>query len=42
MRSSLTLGQRLYGDAGRADELVAENEIVHPLFASRAGRALSA
>ncbi|WP_426313840.1 hypothetical protein ACN9MF_20210 [Methylobacterium fujisawaense] len=42
VRSSLTLGQRLYGDAGRADELVAENEIVHPLFAPRAGRALSA
>jgi len=41
-RSSLTLAQRLYGDAGRADELVAENEIVHPLFAPRAGRALSA
>ena len=41
-RSSLTLAQRLYGDAGRADEVVAENEIVHPLFAPRAGRALSA
>ncbi|MFB0491945.1 prophage DNA circulation protein [Methylobacterium sp. OAE515] len=41
-RSSLTLAQRLYGDAGRADELVAENDVVHPLFAPRAGRALSA
>ncbi|SFJ67819.1 hypothetical protein [Methylobacterium brachiatum] len=42
VRSSLTLAQRLYGDAGRADEIIAENEIVHPLFAPRAGRALSA
>ena len=42
VRSALTLAQRLYGDAGRADELVAENAVVHPLFTPRAGRALSA
>lgn len=40
--ASLTLAQRLYGDAGRADELVAENAAVHPLFMPRSGRALSA
>lgn len=42
VRSSLTLGQRIFGDAGRADELVAENGAVHPLFMPRAGRTLSA
>ena len=41
-RSALVLAQRLYGDADRADELVAENTVVHPLFAPRSGRALSA
>jgi hypothetical protein len=40
--SSLVLAQRLYGDASRADELIAENAVVHPLFMPRAGRALSA
>lgn len=40
--SSLVLAQRLYGDASRADELVAENAAVHPLFMARTGRALSA
>jgi prophage DNA circulation protein len=39
---SLALGQRLYADAGRADELVKENKIVHPAFCLREGRALSA
>jgi prophage DNA circulation protein len=39
---SLTLGQRLYADASRADELVGENKIVHPAFCPREGRALSA
>jgi len=42
VRSSLTLGQRLYGDAGRGDQLVQENDAVHPLFMPRAGIALSA
>lgn len=42
VRSSLTLGQRIFGDAGRADELVAENQAVHPLFMPRVGRTLSA
>jgi prophage DNA circulation protein len=40
--SSLVLAQRLYGDARRADELVLENEVVHPLFMPSNGRALSA
>ena len=39
----LTLANRLYGDAGRADELLAENrDTVHPLFMPAVGRALSA
>lgn len=39
----LTLATRLFGDAGRADELLAENrDAVHPLFMPAAGRALSA
>jgi len=39
----LTLANRLFGDAGRADELLAENrDTVHPLFMPAAGRALSA
>ena len=38
---SLVLAHRLYADAGRADELVAENKIVHPLFCPTVGRALS-
>ncbi|MGU3475636.1 hypothetical protein [Methylobacterium sp. D48H] len=39
----LTLANRLYGDAGHADELLAENrDTVHPLFMPAAGRALSA
>ena len=39
----LTLANRLFGDAGRADELLAENrDAVHPLFMPADGRALSA
>jgi prophage DNA circulation protein len=38
---SLVLAYRLYADAGRADELRAENGIVHPGFCLREGRALS-
>ncbi|MCJ2021062.1 hypothetical protein MKK84_27180 [Methylobacterium sp. E-065] len=38
----LTLSNRLFGDAGRADELLAENrDTVHPLFMPASGRALS-
>ncbi|GGC70851.1 hypothetical protein [Chelatococcus reniformis] len=39
---TLVIANRLYGDAGRADELRAENKIIHPAFPPRAGRALSA
>jgi prophage DNA circulation protein len=39
--STLILAQRLYYDASRADELRAENRIVHPAFSPRIGRALS-
>ena len=39
---ALTLANRIYADAGRADELVAENKIIHPAFCPREGRALSA
>jgi prophage DNA circulation protein len=39
----LTLANRLHGDAGRAEELLAENrDTVHPLFMPASGRALSA
>lgn len=38
---SLVMAHRLYADAGRADELVAENRAVHPAFMPRIGRALS-
>lgn len=39
----LALANRLYGDAGRADDLLAENrDTVHPLFMPASGRALSA
>lgn len=38
----LTLATRLFGDAGRADEVLAENrDTVHPLFMPATGRALS-
>jgi len=39
---TLLLAQRLYYDGGRADELKNENKTVHPAFAQRKGRALSA
>lgn len=38
---SLALANRLYGDAGRAGELAAENKAVHPLFMPAQGRALA-
>jgi prophage DNA circulation protein len=38
---SLLLAQRLYQDPSRADELVAENHVVHPAFCLAAGRCLS-
>ena len=39
--TTLSIAYRLYGDAGRADELRYENRVVHPLFVPRFGRALS-
>lgn len=39
---TLVQAYRLYDDASRADELRAENRIVHPAFAPANGRALSA
>jgi len=38
---SLVVAHRLYHDAGRADDLIKENKIVHPAFCPRIGRALS-
>jgi prophage DNA circulation protein len=38
---TLAIAQKLYHDAGRADELRAENKVVHPAFCQRVGRALS-
>lgn len=38
---SLAIAQKLYHDAGRADELRQENKIVHPAFCQLRGRALS-
>lgn len=38
---SLTLANSLYGDGGRAEELVRENRPIHPLFMPRVGQALS-
>ena len=37
---SLTLAQRLYGDAARADELVALNNVPHAAFMPRSGQRL--
>lgn len=39
---SLVLAYRLYQDASRADQVVQENKIVHPLFCPPIGAALSA
>lgn len=36
-----TLANRLYGDAGRADELRLENRVIHPAFMPLGGTALS-
>lgn len=38
---SLMIAQRLYANAGRADELLRENKVVHPAFMRPTGRALS-
>jgi prophage DNA circulation protein len=38
---SLVMAYRLYADAGRADEMIAENKAVHPAFMQPQGRALS-
>lgn len=38
---TLVFAHRLYDDAGRADELREENQVIHPLFAPRIGVALS-
>jgi prophage DNA circulation protein len=38
---TLTIAYKLYSDAGRADEVRAENKIVHPAFSPMAGRGLS-
>ena len=38
---TLTMANRLYYDASRADEMLAENKVVHPLFMRPEGRALS-
>jgi hypothetical protein len=35
------MSNRLYYDASRADELRAENKVVHPLFMLPTGQALS-
>lgn len=40
-KPSLWFAHRLYADAGRADELRAENRVVHPAFQRPVGRALS-
>ena len=39
---ALALSNRIYGDGSRSDELVAENETVHPAFMQRDIIALSA
>jgi hypothetical protein len=38
---SLVIAYRLYADAGRADEIVQENKIIHPLFCPAVGKGLS-
>jgi prophage DNA circulation protein len=39
---SLVVSLRLYGDSTRADDLVAQNKVIHPAFMPAAGVALSA
>jgi prophage DNA circulation protein len=41
IRPTLVQSYRLYADASRADQLRAENKVVHPAFPPRQGRALS-
>jgi prophage DNA circulation protein len=41
IKPTLVQSYRLYADASRADELRAENKVVHPAFAPRAGQALA-
>lgn len=38
---ALVLSHRLYGDASRADELRAENGVIHPAFMPRSGKMLA-
>jgi prophage DNA circulation protein len=38
---TLVIAYRLYADASRADEIRAQNRIIHPAFAPMSGRALS-
>jgi len=38
---SLVIAHQLYHDAGRADELIAENGTIHPAFMLETGKALS-
>lgn len=38
---TLVMANRLYADASRADELLAENKVVHPAFMLPSGQALS-
>lgn len=40
-KPSLWFAHRLYADAGRADEMRAENKVVHPAFMRPSGQALS-
>jgi prophage DNA circulation protein len=40
--STIAIAHRLYADASRFDEIRTENRTIHPLFAQRFGRALSA
>jgi prophage DNA circulation protein len=39
---TLVASYKLYDSAARADELLHENKVVHPLFMKRTGKALSA
>jgi hypothetical protein len=41
-KPALWIANRLYGDGSRADELIAENKPIHPLFVLSPGLALSA
>lgn len=41
VRTALSLAQLIYADAGRTDEIIAENKVVHPAFVPRVVRVLS-